>query len=276
MNAKIVKANNYYCISFPYNQAIVADLKANIPSYHLRWDSTYKVWKVTLHKISEAIDLLKKNGASINFDNNALGNTIYHNRLITLDYLGACKAYKNDVPVSHGYSGGNWSIIVPQKALIDFFGDELDIDILNTRNLFNILKISQISSDAEVKSAYKTAAKKYHPDVYRNPNSNEIFKKINDAYSILKTQDRRDRYAIGLKMEGMLAKEKSPDILYRPPLNCGRLRVVYTSLFEDTILVETILSWDKLTNKHGQVAIARWNSEKNQVEKEWLYPSVKS
>lgn len=279
MYSEVIKINNSYTLSFSYDPALIADLKANIPSHHLRWNPTHKLWQVSIHKVNKAIEILERYGASISFARDTVGKLVYHNKIITLDYLGACKSYGNDDPVAFGYSDNSWSVVIPQTTLIDFFGATSNVDILRTKNLFNILQVSQSSNDNEVKTAYRSAAKKYHPDVYKESNGTEIFKRIKEAYDALKTQDGRDRYALGLKMEGMLKDEsdnKKPDILFRSPLNCGKLRVVGTDLFEDTFLVSTILSWDKLTNKYGQVAVARWDSNKKRVETEWIHPNVKS
>lgn len=63
------------------------------------------------------------------------------------------------------------------------------------RDLYEILGVSRDSSKAELKSAYRKLAKKYHPDV--NPDDKEAeekFKEINFAYEILSDDDRRQRY----------------------------------------------------------------------------------
>lgn len=63
------------------------------------------------------------------------------------------------------------------------------------RDLYEILGVSKDSSKAELKSAYRKLAKKYHPDV--NPDNKEAeeqFKEVNFAYEILSDDDRRRRY----------------------------------------------------------------------------------
>jgi len=49
-------------------------------------------------------------------------------------------------------------------------------------NPYQILEISESASQSEVKSAYRKLAKKYHPDVNKDPGSEEKFKQISDAY----------------------------------------------------------------------------------------------
>ena len=60
---------------------------------------------------------------------------------------------------------------------------------------YEVLNISKDASEQEIKRAYRTQAKKYHPDL--NPNNEEAeskFKEINEAYEILSDSDKRSRY----------------------------------------------------------------------------------
>lgn len=63
------------------------------------------------------------------------------------------------------------------------------------RDYYEILGVSKNASDAELKSAYRKLALKYHPD--RNPgdsSAEESFKEAAEAYSVLSDEDKRQRY----------------------------------------------------------------------------------
>ena len=50
------------------------------------------------------------------------------------------------------------------------------------------------ASQADLKKAYFTMAKKYHPDVNKTPEAKERFAKINNAYETLSDADKRRIY----------------------------------------------------------------------------------
>ena len=65
-------------------------------------------------------------------------------------------------------------------------------------DFYNTLGISREASQDDIKKAYRGLSKKYHPDL--NPNnkeSEEKFKKINEAYSTLSDPAKKQQYDRG-------------------------------------------------------------------------------
>ena len=63
------------------------------------------------------------------------------------------------------------------------------------RDYYEVLGISKNASDDEIKKAYRSLAKKYHPDM--NPGDKEAevkFKEVNEAYSVLSDAEKKARY----------------------------------------------------------------------------------
>jgi curved DNA-binding protein len=59
---------------------------------------------------------------------------------------------------------------------------------------YDILDIGVNASEIEIKKAYLKAAKKYHPDVYKSEVNVDHFKKVGEAFSILKNPIKRGEY----------------------------------------------------------------------------------
>ena len=63
------------------------------------------------------------------------------------------------------------------------------------RDFYQVLGVQKGASDEDIKKAYRTAAKKFHPDLNPNDSSAEgKFKEINEAYEVLSDKDKRARY----------------------------------------------------------------------------------
>ncbi len=67
--------------------------------------------------------------------------------------------------------------------------------VLSEKDYYEVLNVSRDATADEIKKAYRTLAKKYHPDL--NPNNEEAeqkLKEINEAYEVLGNPDKRARY----------------------------------------------------------------------------------
>lgn len=66
---------------------------------------------------------------------------------------------------------------------------------MSQRDYYEILGVSKSASQEEVKKAYRSLARKYHPDINRDdPEAESKFKEINEAYECLSDPDKRQRY----------------------------------------------------------------------------------
>ena len=63
-------------------------------------------------------------------------------------------------------------------------------------NYYDILGISNTATNSEIKKAYKTLVKKYHPDVFEGDKSvaDSKIKQLNEAYEVLSNADERAKY----------------------------------------------------------------------------------
>lgn len=65
---------------------------------------------------------------------------------------------------------------------------------MSNRDYYEILGVGRDASDDEIKGAFRKLARQYHPDVSKEPDTENKFKEINEAYGVLSDSDKRTRY----------------------------------------------------------------------------------
>lgn len=61
-------------------------------------------------------------------------------------------------------------------------------------DFYEVLRVDRTATQDEIKKAYKKLARQYHPDVNSDPDAEERFKEVTEAYSVLGDPERRQRY----------------------------------------------------------------------------------
>ena len=62
------------------------------------------------------------------------------------------------------------------------------------RDYYEVLGVSKAANDDEIKKAYRGLAKKYHPDVCKEPDAEAKFKEVQEAYEVLSDSTKRQQY----------------------------------------------------------------------------------
>ena len=97
------------------------------------------------------------------------------------------------------------------------------------RNYYDVLGVARAASDEEIKRAFRRLARELHPDVSEDPNADERFKQVVEAYEVLsKTETRQlyDRFGhAGLRSGG-----------FRPTtVDFGSLADIFSAFFGDDV-----------------------------------------
>ena len=62
------------------------------------------------------------------------------------------------------------------------------------RDYYEVLGVSRDATADQIQQAFRTLARKYHPDVNKDPAAEDRFKEVNEAYHVLSDPETRKRY----------------------------------------------------------------------------------
>jgi len=62
------------------------------------------------------------------------------------------------------------------------------------KDYYDLLSVDRSADDKTIKKAYRKLARQYHPDVNKDPDAEEKFKEIGEAYEVLGDPEKREQY----------------------------------------------------------------------------------
>src|SRR5215471_7097480 len=98
------------------------------------------------------------------------------------------------------------------------------------KDYYSILGVDRKASADDIKRAYRKLARKYHPDVSKEPNAEEKFKEVAEAYETLKDPEKRAAF------DQLGSFQPGQD--FRPPPDWGDRFAGADTIFEDLDLAD--------------------------------------
>jgi len=96
------------------------------------------------------------------------------------------------------------------------------------RDYYEVLGVGRGASAAEIKKAFRSLARELHPDVCDEPDAEERFKEVVEAYEVLSSSERREVYDRfgheGLRSGG-----------FTPSFDFGSLSDLFSAFFGDDL-----------------------------------------
>src|SRR5690348_12778864 len=62
------------------------------------------------------------------------------------------------------------------------------------RDYYETLGVSRDADSEEIRRAYRSQARRYHPDVNKEEGAADRFKELSEAYDVLRDPEKRERY----------------------------------------------------------------------------------
>jgi curved DNA-binding protein len=62
------------------------------------------------------------------------------------------------------------------------------------RDYYEVLGVPRDASAEDIRTAYRKLARRYHPDVNKEPGAEDRFKEVSEAYEVLRDKEKRERY----------------------------------------------------------------------------------
>lgn len=222
--ATITKRGDVLEIATPYNQDFVNALKAKVPYSDRSWQKPH--WVVSSKHLAEMEVLAKTHFGYVDVIYDKLQSKAQRLTLV-IDYLGRCK--------DDGYAnlsvGNVWAYRVSDETLKAYFEQSQLPE--QPQTLYALLGVQSTDSLEAIKRGYFRAAKVWHPDLNKDADAGEMFKRVKQAYDLLADPLKRTKYDVGLKFQQRQAQPSQSWINkhtlpsdsggYRAPAACGIL-----------------------------------------------------
>jgi curved DNA-binding protein len=82
------------------------------------------------------------------------------------------------------------------------------------KDYYKVMGVARDATEAQIKQAYRKLARKFHPDVSKEPDAEARFKEVGEAYEVLRTPEKRAAY-------DQLGSGPRPGQEFRPPPDFG-------------------------------------------------------
>lgn len=271
IRCNVAVVNGNLVVKTPYDFGFVQELKARIPATQRIFDSVEKAWIVDPTQGKTVQDLIQNHFGELVLLPVINPVKTIETRILEVRYIGACKDRGSETS-AFGFMNGEWGVIFTEQVLKEWFMDTSSSSFEGLSTFYQLLGISNQSNPDQIKTAYRRMAKQWHPDVCKEPDAADRFRKIQEAYSTLSDPNKKARYDAGLVFEASVSNQRTEINqagLYRSPLRCG-LILANGFMSLNRFVVSEILAWDDIIDRSGRTLVTSWPMGAQKPMEAWV------
>ena len=255
-------------LAFSFDPLKVDALKRTVPADSRRWDPARKVWLIDGHAADVAADFLESAFGVRPRGGPGIALAEPESRVIELLYLARCKD-RGGESSAMGWVQNGWNVIFPESVLRAWFDPE-EQSPTEMLTLYAVLAIRAAASVDDVRAAYRRMARQWHPDVCREPDAAEQFRRIKHAYDVLAAPMMRRKYDAGLAFQSasQMPTEITDAYGFRAPLRCGWVLVAGHERL-GRFVAARIDEWADIEDTQGRVMVSSWPMGNEHFETRW-------
>lgn len=253
-----------------YDARLVAEIK-NLPTQARKWNNDLKCWHIAPNYGTAVTQLVAQYLGEIITAPTVNYKSITELKLFKLEYIGAAKDRGNGELSAFGYANGEWSIIFPVEVLKRWFDPSNTSRPGEAPTLYAVLGVAKDADTEGIKKAYRRAAKTWHPDVCKEPDAAEQFRRIQEAYDVLGDNIKRKRYNAGLVFSASVGQRQVRDDgkQWRSPLSCGWI-AAEGQYSLGRFVVSKIVQWEDITDSAGRSMVSSWPMGAKHFQVQWV------
>ena len=270
----ITQDGNELILKFPYDVGMVADLKSSIPASNRKYDPDRKAWRVAPSSGAKIQNLCHRYFGELPFvPDISTSKPVIKSQIISVRYVGVTKDRGSNERTAFGWYNNGWNVVFSEQVLRSWF-DGSTASPTDAPTLYSVLCVQRDATAEQIKTGYRRMVMQWHPDKCHEPNAQEQFMAIQNAYTILST--KRARYDAGLALEASMRTSKNNFAAvyrfsdsFRSPLRCGLILCEGVEML-GVLNVSKILAWEDIRDNQGRTLVVSWSKGADKVSEDWV------
>lgn len=254
-----------------YNPVFIDLFKAMVLPDKRRWNNDRRVWVFAPEYLPEVIRLAK----SCDYDVSQQGTMAVEGEAqggrmsVQVNYLGNVRRRRDGSLTASGMSErGEWLYIFPWSVIAGWL--DIGVTPLDVANLYDRLSVAPNAEATEIKRAFRSMVRVWHPDVSPHAQATDVFRAIQEAYDVLSDDRQRRKYDVALRLQSQMSAPVESEVTWVPPdyLRCGWYDIEADAVMGRYVVTQ-VYGHDDIINSAGKIMVSQWDTTQNMPVYNW-------